>query len=98
MLKAVSPFNYEQAFRLKDDLRSSPFVRLPVDSNDSTRILIFPYFTEDFLSFMQSGPVSRPQVKRILQDILKGIAAFHTKDWVHGGESLPELVETAESY
>lgn len=85
VVKPVTSFIYEQAFRLQKELSFSPFIRLPVDGNNANTALIFPHYTEDFLSFMQSGPVSRSQVKRILFDILRGIAACHSKDWVHCG-------------
>ena len=83
MVKPVTPCLYYQAFRLQEDLSFSPFVGLPVDGSDAETALIFQHYSEDFLSFMQSGPVSEPQVKRILLDMLKGIAACHSKDWVH---------------
>lgn len=86
MAKPVTPFLYDQAFKLREDLSFSPFVRLPVDGSDANTTLIFRYYTEDFLRFMQSGPVSKSQVKRILSDILKGIDACHSKDWVHCGK------------
>ena len=85
MVKPVTPFLYDQAFRLLEDLSFSPYVRLPVDGNTVNTALIFHHYTEDFLSFMQSGPVSRSQVKRILLDVLKDIVACHSKDWVHCG-------------
>lgn len=83
IVKPVTTFKYSQGFRLQRDLPFSPFVRLPVNGNDANMALIFQYYNKDFLSFMQSGPVSRPQVKRILLDILKGVAACHSKGWVH---------------
>lgn len=95
VVKPVTPFLYAQAFRLQKELAStasSNFVRLPVDGNDANNALVFQYYTEDFLSFMQSGPVSRSQVKRILLDLLRGIAACHSKDWVHGGNFHPSFV------
>lgn len=92
VVKPVVASLYDQAFRLQKDLAYSPFVRLPIDGNDANMALIFKYYTEDFLSFMQSGPVSRSQVKRILLDILKGIAACHSKDWVHCGNDFPNIV------
>ncbi len=91
VVKPVTPFLYDQAFRLQEELSFSSHIRLPVDGNNPNRALIFQHYTEDFLSFMQSGPVSRLQVKRILWDILKGIAACHSKDWVHCGNNLPTL-------
>ncbi len=91
MVKPVTPFLYDQAFKLQEELSFSPHLRLPVDGNNANTALIFQYYTEDFLSFMQSGPVSRSQVKRILWDILKGIAACHSKDWVHCGNDFPAL-------
>ena len=90
MVKPVTPYLYDQAFRLQTDLSFSPYVRLPVDGDDANTALIFQHYTEDFLSFMQSGPVTRAQVKRILFDILRGIAACHSKDWVHCGNKFPQ--------
>ena len=92
VVKPVTTFQYDQAFRLQKDLPFSPFVRLPVDGNDANTALIFQHYNEDFLSFMQSGPVSRPQVKRILLDILKGVAACHSKGWVHCGNDFPSII------
>jgi hypothetical protein len=98
VVKPVTPFLYDQAFRLRKDLLFSPYVRLPVDGNDANKAFIFQHYTEDFLSFMQSGPVSRSQVKRILLDILKGIAACDSKDWVHcGNDFLSIIYATSDS-
>ena len=95
VVKPVTPFLYDQAFRLQKDLSFSPFVRLPVDGNDANKALIFQHYTEDFLSLIQSEPISRSQVKRILLDILKGIAAFHGENWVHGGNVFPSIIYAA---
>lgn len=85
VVKPVTAFHYDHAFRFQKDLAFSTYIRLPVDSNDANRALIFRHYTDDFLRFMQSGPVSRSQVKQILLDILRGIADCHSKDWVHCG-------------
>jgi serine/threonine protein kinase len=90
VVKAVTPFLYDQAFKLQKELSFSPFVRLPVDGNDSYKALVFQHYTEDFLSFIQSGPTSRSQTKQILLGVLKGIAACHSRDWVHGGTVSPQ--------
>ena len=90
VVKPVTPFLYDQAFKLQKELSFSPFVRLPVDSNDSYKALVFQHYTEDFLSFIQSGPTSRSQTKQILLGVLKGIAACHSRDWVHGGTVSPQ--------
>ena len=87
----MNRFRYDQAFRLREDLDFSPFVRLPVDGSDANLTLIFQHYTEDFLSFMQSGSVSKSQVKGILLDVLKGIAVCHSKDWVHCGTDSPYI-------
>jgi hypothetical protein len=92
MVKPVTPFLYDQAFRPQKDLSFSPFATLSIDGNDANTALVFLHYTEDFLSFMQSRPVSRSQVKRIFLNILKGIAACHGKDWVHGGNDFPSIV------
>ena len=91
MAKLVNTSDYNQAFALQKDLASSPFVRVPVDGNDANLALIFPHYTQDFLKLMQSAPVSKSQVKRILFDVLKGIAACHSNDWVHAGNDFPRV-------
>ena len=91
-MKPVTAFEHDQAFRLQKDLSFTPFVRLPVDGNDANMALIFQHYNEDFLSFMQSGSVSRSQVKRILLDVLKGIAACHSKGWVHCGNDFTSII------
>lgn len=92
VVKPVNAFAYDQAFRIKKDLALSPFICLPVDGNDANLALVLQHYTEDFLSFMQSGLVSSPQVKRILLDVLKGVAHCHSKDWVHCGNHFPSNV------
>ena len=89
VVKPIDSPNYDQAMELQKDLSFSPYVRLPVDYDAANSALIFEHHTEDFLEFMRSGPVSRQQVKRILLDVLKGIAALHSKGWVHTGKDLP---------
>ena len=86
MVKPVSPLLYHQAFRLREDLRFSSFIRLPVDGNDADTALIFRHYTEDLLSFVQNKSVSRSQIKQILLGVLKGIFACHSKRWVHCGK------------
>ena len=84
-VKPGSPFLYEQAFRIQKDVQEHHSIRWPVDGIDAETALVFQYDSEDFLRFMQSGPVSRAQVKRILLDVLNGIVAMHRSDWVHCG-------------
>lgn len=71
---------------MQKELSSNPFIRLPIDGNETYKALVFQHYTEDFLRFMQSGPASRSQVKQILLSILKGVASCHDKDWVHSGK------------
>lgn len=40
MAKPVNPFLYDQAFKLREDLTFSPFVRLPVDGSDADLTLM----------------------------------------------------------
>ncbi|KAL8860946.1 MAG: hypothetical protein Q9178_002701 [Gyalolechia marmorata] len=89
VIKPVPHRSYNLAFALRTELSFCPLIRFPVDGIESGLVdeldsgpqpwmgLVFHYHTENFLSLMQSGPVSRPQVKRILHDVLKAIAAMH---------------------
>ena len=86
MVKLVTPFLHDQAFRSQEDLSFRPYIRLPDDGDNANTAPIFQHNTEDYLSFMQSGPVFRSQIRRILLDIPRGIAACHSKDWVLCGK------------
>ena len=95
VVKPVSLFLYDQASRLQKHLSSSPlanFVRLPLDYVDDTKVLVFQNYTEDFLKFMHSVATSRSQIKRILLEVIKGIAACHSKDWIHSGKHQPHPI------
>ena len=99
MIKPVTRPYYEQAFELKTELSFSPFIRLPIDGIetgiDGHMGLVFPYYMENFLQLAQDRGFSRTQIKRILFDVLKGIAACHSKDWVHNGKFLLSLNKKA---
>lgn len=90
MIKPVTRPFYEQAFELRTELSFTPYIRLPIDGikdgMDDHMGLVFQFYTDNFLQLVHSGGISRTQVKRILLDVLKGIAACHSKDWVHCGK------------
>ncbi|KAL8705139.1 MAG: hypothetical protein Q9201_001742 [Fulgogasparrea decipioides] len=67
VLKRVSPDRYEQASRIRSELSGSRFVRLHVDENEAESTLIFPYFTEDLLSFLQNFSLPINKIKNLLQ-------------------------------
>lgn len=98
MIKPLLAPWYHKAFQLLSDLGPTPFVRLPVDGIEANHALVLQHYTEDFLNFMQSGPASRSQVKRILLDVLKGIAACHSKDWVHFGNAIYAISHVERDY
>ena len=89
VLKPVSSAIWEQAQKLRHDLRSSRFVRLPVDTikSEDESILVYEYFTEDLLSFVKSREILITQIKGILRDVLSGLKELHDNDWVHTGTS-----------
>lgn len=91
VLKPVSPSNWEQAQNISRDLRSSQFVRLPVDSITDELILVYPYFTEDLMSFVKNHEIPIAQTKWILLNVLKGLKEFHDNDWVHTGVNQAHL-------
>ncbi|KAI4249588.1 MAG: hypothetical protein L6R42_008921, partial [Xanthoria sp. 1 TBL-2021] len=87
VIKPVTRPFYEQAFELRPELSFTPYIRLPIDGiedgMDDHMGLVFHFYTDNFLQLVHNGGFSRTQVKRILLDVLKGIAACHSKDWVH---------------
>jgi serine/threonine protein kinase len=75
----------QQAHKISGDLRSSQFVRLPIDSIVDEAILIYPYLTEDLMSVVQKRELPKAQTKRILLDALRGLKELHDRNWVHTG-------------
>ena len=70
---------------MSHDLRSSQFVRMPVDTIINESILVYPYFTRDILSFLNNHEISIAQTKGILLNVLKGLKEMHDYNWVHTG-------------
>ena len=55
-------------------------------------MIVYPYLKDDFLKLCASQEFSLESKKRILKDVLRGLAALHTKDFVHTGEDVgPEI-------
>ena len=65
---------------MRNELSGSRFIRLHVDENETESTLVFPYFTEDLLSFVRRFSVPICQARRVLYDVLQGIKALHGKD------------------
>ena len=62
--------------------RFAPYVRLPSDSIPDKSMFVYPYRSDDLLSFAtKTLPLSLR--KRILRDSLRGIVALHEKGIVH---------------
>jgi serine/threonine protein kinase len=93
-----------------DDLRSSPNVRVSEDACPDEHMFVYKYLRDHLLSFFQNE-VPLPMTKKILRDVLRGIAALHSKGIVHtdikanniliewkdeGGEIAVERVQVAD--
>lgn len=87
VLKPVSPAIWEKTQILHQDLLSSRFIRLPIDTikSEDESILVYEYFTEDLLSFVKSREIPIVQTRGILRDVLSGFKELHDNDWVHTG-------------
>ena len=85
VLKYTFPANWEQAKSISRDLRGSRFVRLPVDFIKDELILVYPYFTQDLMSFLNDHQIPIAQTKGILFSVLKGLKEMHDHNWVHTG-------------
>jgi serine/threonine protein kinase len=81
---------------MSGDLRSSQFIRLPIDSIVDESILIYPYLTEDLMSVMQKHELPKAQTKRILLDALRGLKELHDCNWVHTG--MKPALQASEYY
>jgi serine/threonine protein kinase len=69
------------------ELKDCNFVRTPVDIIDEERTVVYKYMTNTLLHLVDRFSLSLPQRKRILHDILKGLAEMHHKSWVHAGKT-----------
>jgi serine/threonine protein kinase len=82
MLKSIPADGFSYFQGLYSEVRSSPYLRVSVDSIPDQSMFAYKYFKDHLLSFTQNdAPLSI--TKRILRDALRGIAALHDKDIVH---------------
>ena len=90
VLKPVSPAIWKQAENISHDLKSAQFIRLPIDFIPAESVLVYPYFTDHLLSFVQNYEIPLAQTKGILLSVLKALKELHGQDWVHTGiEQVP---------
>jgi serine/threonine protein kinase len=82
VLKTVPTTIYDRYKAMFDDLRGTPYIHVAEDTDSEICAFIYPYRRDDLLSFAQQD-VPLATTKRILRDVLRGIAALHAKRIVH---------------
>lgn len=81
-MKSVTAHDFRYFKDMFDDLRVSPYVRVPEDTIPDESMFVYKYLRDHLLSFGQKD-ISLPIKKRILRDALRGISALHHKGIVH---------------
>jgi serine/threonine protein kinase len=82
VLKTVSARIYDRYKAMFDDLRGTPYIRVAEDTDSESCAFIYPYRRDHLLSFVQQD-VPLATRKRILRDVLRGLAVLHAKGIVH---------------
>jgi hypothetical protein len=65
-------------------IKVSPRLRLPIDSIPGQRILVYRFFTEDFLTLVKNQ-IPLEGRKEIMKASLQGLVDLHDQDVVHLG-------------
>ncbi len=68
------------------ELQNCRFVRAPIDIIEGERTVVYEYMTNTLLHLVGHFSLSLRQRKRILYDVLQGLAEMHGRGWVHAGK------------
>ncbi|KAH6622109.1 kinase-like domain-containing protein [Boeremia exigua] len=82
VLKSVPPKDFTYFKDMFDDLRYSSCLRVPEDTIPEHSMFAYRYLRDNLLTFFQQD-VALPTTKRVMGDVLRGIAALHEKGVVH---------------
>jgi hypothetical protein len=69
---------------LRQQIRESPYLRLPFEAIPQQRIHVYRWLTDDFLSLINKK-IAMKWRKKILKDSLRGLMDLHATDVVHLG-------------
>jgi serine/threonine protein kinase len=85
ILKYIHEANYDALQEINNKLRGkADYVRLFEDIIPEKFMFVFQYFTDHLLRLAQKN-LSLTAKKRILKDVLQGIAELHDQNIVHAG-------------
>ncbi|KAL2074090.1 hypothetical protein VTL71DRAFT_7868 [Oculimacula yallundae] len=86
ILKPISRSISDLLQEFKDEFGNNPRLRIHVDENKATNVLIYKYFESDLLSLVQNYPALPIQARKtILKEVGLGLSDIRTKDWIHLG-------------
>lgn len=92
ILKNLPKEVFSDQFDMQRALRESPHLRVCQDTIPERNIFVFDYMKDEYLS-MASMDLPLPLTKRILKDVLRGLAELHSRRVIHLGKlmSVPQL-------
>lgn len=85
-MKKMSDMVFDLALDYKNDFPDSRRLRIHVDENDEEKVVIYEYFDDNLLSFVNKNPNLNLARKWILRELGESLKEFHAKNWIHIGK------------
>lgn len=92
-MKDVPDFKYNQ--NLQRALSGSRYLRLVQDTIPTCSLFVYPYFKDHLLDFAEKD-LPLLLIKRILKDVLRGLAELHHQNIVHTGNRVSSIPLTLD--
>ncbi|OAL74803.1 serine/threonine protein kinase [Trichophyton violaceum] len=84
VMKKMSDVVFDLALDYKNDFPDSRRLRIHVDENDKEKVVIYEYFDDNLLSFVNKNPnLNLAARKWILRELGESLKEFHAKNWIH---------------
>ncbi|EGD86043.1 serine/threonine protein kinase [Trichophyton rubrum MR1459] len=83
VMKKMSDMVFDLALDYKNDFPDSRRLRIHVDENDEEKVVIYEYFDDNLLSFVNKNPNLNLARKWILRELGESLKEFHAKNWIH---------------
>lgn len=79
---------FKLSLRIRSEFPNSRRLRIPIDFNRKECTLVYEYFRDDLESFLEKNEnIPFRVIKQILWEFGQAVKEFHSKDWIHLGET-----------
>ncbi|EGE05765.1 serine/threonine protein kinase [Trichophyton equinum CBS 127.97] len=84
VMKQMSDMVFDLALDHKNDFPDSRRLRIHIDENVEEKVVIYEYFDDNLLSFVDKNPnLNLAARKWILRELGESLKEFHAKNWIH---------------